>query len=625
MCGFAGEFVFGDTPADVDLAAAMAGRLMHRGPDEAGSFLSADRRCAIGFRRLAVIDPAGSHQPMTSEDGLVTVAWNGEIYNYRKLREELRGSGATFQTAGDTEVLLHLYRRHAGQIAEHLVGMFAVVVYDSLQGRLLLVRDRFGQKPLWFSLLEDRIVFASEAKALLGHPKIGQDLSKVGLEQYVSLGYVAAPNSIWEGICKLLPGQELHVSGDGVKRGSYYQVKCKSITGDGQETLDRVRHGVSQAVSEAMVSDVPIGALLSGGIDSSIVVGLMAKAAGRVGGVRTFTAGFDEEAYDERRRARVVAKHFGSEHEELLVERPGVSALDRVVKVYDEPFGDSSAVATLALCEAVSRHVKVALVGDGGDECFGGYDRYRALQLADEMGPLAYALTMGAAKLTKALSGGDQRGVIGRFKRFVGGINLPPAMQYFYYRRLFGANDLAKLFSEGFADDMDLNTTRDWFCRLYEEGDCGDEVSRAQRHDMLTYLPDDLLVKTDRASMASSLELRSPMLAWRVAELGLSLPVKLKVNRRRGKVALREAFRDILPREVLTGRKKGFGLPLGRWLRGAMRPVMIETLTDRSFLKRGIFREGSVVGLINDHLSKREDHSQRLWMLMVLARWLEVT
>ncbi|MDY6914675.1 MAG: asparagine synthase (glutamine-hydrolyzing) [Planctomycetota bacterium] len=622
MCGFAGEFVFVSGRADADLARRMAARLIHRGPDEQGAFLSADGRCAMGFRRLAVIDPPGSHQPMSSEDGRLTIAFNGEIYNFQALRSELSGQGVNFRTAGDTEVLLQLYHRDGLDMFDRLEGMFAFVLFDSRAGRVLLARDRLGQKPLWYTLLPDRVVFASEAKALLAHPQIDRQVDSLSVTHYMTSGYIPSPRSIWRGVRKLPPAHWLVLPSDGARPQPYWQPQAKPPGGSGRDLVLHVRQSLTDAVASHMVSDVPLGALLSGGIDSAVVVALMSRAAGAAGGVRTFTASFDEPEFDESAAACKVAAHCGTDHTELPIRPLADNVLDELVAMYDEPFADSSALPTLLICRAARRHVTVALTGDGGDEVFAGYDRYRAMHLGQTLRPWEYLGTRIAAAVLRPWAGHNERNRARRFLRFADSLTYPPPVQYFTLRRLFGPDGLARLLTDDYAAQLEMDAPVRWFCDLYEGGDCNDDVARAQRHDMLTYLPDDLLVKTDIASMACSLELRAPMLDHRLIELGLSLPGELKLDRRRGKKVLREAFGDMLPASVFRRPKRGFAVPLGRWLRRELRQVMLDTLLDPAFLRRGIFRRDAIEGLINDHLSGRDDHRHRLWALLVLARWL---
>ena len=622
MCGFAGEFLPGPGRADLPLAERMAARLAHRGPDETGSFLSPDGRCAIGFSRLSVIDPAASHQPMSTDDGNITVAFNGEIYNFRELRRDLAADGAVFHTEGDTEVLPHLYRRHGPEMLHRLDGMFALVIYDRSAGALFLARDRLGQKPLWYALLRDRIVFASEAKALLLHPAVDTTADPSALTSYLTTGYIPAPASAFQGLRKLAPGHHMTIAAAPATAIRYWSPTAAQPPPDAAQAPTIVRDCVLSAVSTRMAADVPLGALLSGGIDSSIVVAAMCAAAGRAGGVRTFTAGFHQAAFDERPAARRLARHCGTDHTELLVRPDLTGAVDLVVSAYDAPFADSSALPTFLICREARRHVTVALAGDGGDEVFAGYDRYRAVRLADAIGPGRYFLARLAARLLRPLAPHNERNRLRRFLRFADALPYPLATQYFMHRRLFSPDDLRRLLAPEFLETVDVGAPASWFVELYEATDLDCEVARAQRHDMLTYLPDDVLVKTDIASMASSLELRAPFLDHRVAALGLSLPAGWKIRGRRGKAILRDAFADMLPSEILHRPKRGFAVPLGDWLRNELLGELKETLLDSSLAERAIFRPDALLGLINDHVSGRADHRHRLWALLVLARWL---
>ncbi|HUS91403.1 MAG TPA: asparagine synthase (glutamine-hydrolyzing) [Phycisphaerae bacterium] len=627
MCGFAGEFLFAGATgrADPAVARCMAEAVAHRGPDDSGEFLSADGRCAIAFHRLAVVDLAGSHQPMTSSDGMRTVAFNGEIYNFRELREELVAAGSRFASAGDTEVLLHLHRRDGAELVSALEGMFAFVLYDADAGRLLLARDRLGQKPLWYAVLPDRLVFASEAPALLRHPGVGRSLDHTSICMYATMGYVPGPRSIWRGVRKLPPACRLLADVGAGPPERYWQPARQAIPAGRPERLECVRAAVTAAVESHLHADVPLGALLSGGLDSSIVVAIMAEAAGRTGGVRTFTAGFEDASYDERLAARATARRWGTEHTELVIRPAPAEVLDEVVAMYGEPFGDSSAVPTWLICRAARERVTVALVGDGGDEAFGGYDRYRAAQLSQSMSPGAYTAVRLAAAIVRPIAPRAERSRLRRLIRFADALPFPPAERYFRYRRLFGPDELGRLLTPEFAEEVDTGGPAEWFWGLYERADEGDEVALAQRHDLETYLPDDLLVKTDIASMAVGLELRAPFLDHRVVSLGLSLPAEEKVDGRGGKRILREAFADVLVDEVRRGRKRGFGVPLGRWLREELFETVRETLMDPGLHGRGILRPEAVAGLLNDHFSGRGDHSHRLWALLVFARWLAMS
>ena len=622
MCGFAGEFFLRAGSADPEIARRMAAAVACRGPDEGGEFLSSDGKCAMAFHRLSIIDPAGSHQPMTSADGKTTVAFNGVIYNFRSLRKQLAAQGAAFRTNGDTEVLLHLYARRGAKMLDDLEGMFAFAIYDAARGEFFLARDRLGEKPLWYAVLADRIIFASQAKALLRHPMVSAQPDKDAITYYLTMGYVPSCLSVFSGLNKLPPGMFLKVSDTVGPITRYWEparVEVPSLR-DQQRLL--VRESVTQAIESRLVSDVPLGVLLSGGIDSSIVAAVVARSAGKTGGVRTFTAGFEDAAYDERSTAALMAGHVGTDHTELLIDPLRPAILDELVDMFDEPFGDSSALAAWLICRAARKYVKVVLVGDGGDEAFGGYDRYRAMQLASTVGPITYLGIRAAGAIADAVAPHKERNMLRRLARFAGALPYHHSMQYFMYRRLFGPQELRMLLDPEFTGGIDVEAPARWFCDLYEAPDTEDEAARAQTHDIHTYLPDDLLVKSDTTSMSVGLEMRAPMLDHHLVELGLSLPMAAKIGKHRGKVILREAFEDMLPARVRQAGKRGFGVPVSEWLRKDLAETLRETLLDEGLAQRRILRKQAVEALIQEHLSGRADHGQRLWALMMLARWL---
>ena len=623
MCGFAGEFLFSATSgrADRDVALHMVHRVAHRGPDEQGCHVSPDGRCAIGFERLCVIDPRLSHQPMLGANGMVTLAFNGEIYNFRELRQELADDGVTFRTTGDTEVLLAMYLRHGLKMLPRLQGMFAAAIHDARHSRLHLIRDRVGVKPLWYAVMPDRVVFASEAKALLVNGRVERTLDPESLGLYLALGYVPAPRSIWQGIVKLRPGHHLTFHANADSQQQWWQPPASAEPISHAKAIHRVRETLTRAVTKRLVADVPLGVLLSGGVDSSIVTALMCHAVGDAREVKTFSAGFAEAQFDERPCARRVAEYLGTDHRELLIESDAAELLDTLVRQYDEPFGDSSALPTFLLCQAVRNEVSVALCGDGGDEVFAGYDRHRAMWLAENMSTLKALLVTAGGIIADTFAPRDERSTLRRFARFAGGLDAPPAMRYLAYRQLFGPRQLDALLTHDLAEQLVLTGPRDWFVDLYEQGECDSELLASQRHDVLTYLPDDLLVKADIASMAHGLELRSPMLDSDVVGLGLSLPDELKVDRFRGKRILADAFGDMLPPEVFRRRKTGFGVPIDSWLRGPLLETLKETLLDQSFVDAGWLRRTALATLIDEHADGKADHRHRLWALLWLGRW----
>ncbi|NLW85506.1 MAG: asparagine synthase (glutamine-hydrolyzing) [Planctomycetes bacterium] len=617
MCGFAGEFRCNSSSrCDLGLVSAMAAKVAHRGPDQQGFFQCPTGRCAISFHRLAVLDIAGSRQPMQTSDGRYTIAFNGEVYNYNVLRERLLRAGVNFTTAGDTEVLLQMYAQFGRGMLTELEGMFALAVYDSQEHSLFLARDRLGQKPLWWAQVPGGVVFASEAQALLLHPQVSKAVSHEALCHYLSVGYVPAPMSFWSGVNKLPPASCMLLPNDPAPTRYWNPEELPPVGGDWQEL---VRQRVTASVASHMNSDVALGALLSGGVDSTIVTALMCKHVGKSGGVKSFTAKFDDVEYDESRQAAQTARLLGTDHTELLIRPTASEALALVTRVFAEPFADSSALPTTLICAAARQHVTVALTGDGGDEAFAGYERYRAMQLAAGIGGFGYLILRAAGAAAGLIAPHRERNRLRLLCRFTEALPYPFGVQYFMHRALFRPDDLAYLLCEPFVGSVDVECAQRWFTDLYEEADTDSEVARAQYHDLRTYLPDDLLVKSDLASMASSLELRAPLLDHQTVQIGLHMPEELKLHRGVGKAILRHVFADIMPKHVIKGPKKGFGVPLARWLREDLRGELEGRLLDKSFLGQGIFRPEAVHGLVNDHVKGTDDHSHRLWALLVLA------
>lgn len=626
MCGFAGEFTRAGQTARTDLAQQMAHRLRHRGPDQTGLYHAPDGRCAIAFQRLCVIDPDHSRQPMSDPAGRATLTFNGEIYNFRQLREQLRDQW-TFRTDGDTEVILAGYLHEGPAFLERLHGMFAIAIHDARNSQLLLARDRFGQKPLYYTTSKSGIHFASEAKAFDALPENHINAGRY-ISYYITMGYTRTGRCARANVNKVPPGTYLLCDPAPQAPKPYWQLERIDTPTHPADAQTAVRDALRQAVEERLVADVPLGALLSGGIDSAVTVALMREILGPDAPIKTFTAGFGGEAadlYDERPLARRIAEHLRTDHTELLVKPDPEAMLDWVVDHYDEPFADSSAIPTHLVCAAARQHVTVALTGDGGDEAFAGYDRYRAMDLAQRMRPSMYFLTQAAGWVARWFAPAEQRSRLRRLARFAEGLGQPPAVQYFMYRRLFSPEELLVLFTDDFLaeHEIDVYGPLDEFCNLHGRFEQPSEVTNAQLHDIHHYLPGDLLTKADIASMAHSLELRSPFLDHRVMQLGVSLPTELKIRGKRGKAILCDAFADALPAEVFSQPKRGFGVPLAHWLRFDLRDQMADVLTDKRFRERGIFRPEAIAGLVNDHVGGVDDHSHRIWALMVLARWLD--
>ena len=591
----------------------MRARIRHRGPDQGST--DAFGACVLGHQRLQVIDPELGYQPVANERGDVVAVFNGELYNFPELRRELAGKGHDVRGRGDTPVLPHLYEEYGPRFVERLEGMFAVALWDAREGRLVLARDRLGKKPLVWTRLDDgTLAFASEVKALLALPHLRREPDLVALDAYLALQYVPGTRTGLRGIHRLPPASVLVAGDRGETVEHYWEPQIEHAQLADELWLERVRDTVTHAVRERLVADVPLGALLSGGIDSAVVVALMAEASSEP--VRTFTVGFADERYDERSYARAVADRYGTRHEEIVLEPDAAATLPRLAEAFDEPLGDEAALPLYLICEAARREVTVGLVGDGGDESFAGYERYLAMALAERMpAPVASA----GARILRALPGarGERRSPLFRASRFLEAAAVPRAERYGQLMQVLTLGERADLWSGEAKSEIGVLASPGFLLgRAPAEGTTG-----LQLVDVRTYLPGDLLPKADIASMAHSLELRSPLLDRRVVELGLSLPDTLKWEGRTGKVALRRAFAALLPEEVAGRGKSGFGLPLARWFRGELQPLARELLLDERSRERGWFHPGALERLLSEHAAGRADHGHRLWTLVMLELW----
>ena len=585
----------------------MTDALHHRGPDEGG--VDALGHCVLGHRRLKVIDLDTGSQPVANEQGDVTCVFNGELYEFRALREELAARGHRIPGTGDTPVLPHAYEEHGAAFPRQLHGMFALALWDASRDRLVLARDRIGKKPLLYAELPDgTLAFASELKALLRLPSLSRELDLDRLDAFLALQYVPGPGTALRAVSKVPPGHVLVWERGSVTVEPYWELEPRQADRPDEEWLERVRDTVGAAVRRRLLADVPLGALLSGGIDSSIVVALMAQASPEP--VRTFTIGFPDTRYDEREYARAVAERYGTRHEELEVELVAAELLPRVAWAFDEPFGDEAALPSLLVSEMAREHVTVALTGDGGDEAFAGYERYLAHGLAAKVGrvPVLPAL---AARALRALPSGrtEPRSTAFRAARLAELAAASPGRRYAKLTEIFSPESRHLLWTDEARPARYMPLTP-----------AGGGIRALQLHDIHTYLPGDLLVKADLASMAHSLELRSPFLDHEVLELGLSLPDRLRTKGLQGKLALRRAFAADLPESIASRGKTGFGVPLGRWFREDLRELAADLLLDRRARDRGHFRPAQVKRLLDEHGAGR-DHGHRLWCLLMLELW----
>jgi asparagine synthase (glutamine-hydrolysing) len=589
----------------------MSGSLVHRGPDSVGEYV--DGSVGLAARRLSIIDLEGGDQPMTNEDGSYAVVQNGEIYNFPELRRALEREGHVFRTRCDTEVHLHLYQRYGLEFPRHLRGMFAVALWDSRARRLVLARDRYGIKPLYYRLTGDVLEFASEVRAL-PHGEIDLD----ALEAFLAFNSIPAPYCIFRDVRKLPPGYLLVWEEDGAVTLDRYArpapAPVDGLRGDDEaELAEELRARLRDSVRAHLLSDVPVGVLLSGGVDSSCLAALAAQETSEA--LHTFTIGFTERSFDERSDARRVARRYATNHHELLVRPDPQLLLRALADAFDEPFADSSALPTYLVSELAAGHVKVALSGEGGDELFGGYYTYAADLLADRVAPLAQLLRPFVERLP---SSSGKASFDFKAKRFVRAVHLPPLERHHGWKEIFSADARAEL--TGQRSDFD---PVDLYRERYRETDGADELARLQDVDFGIYLVDDLLVKTDRASMAHSLEARVPFLDPVVTNFAFMLPARQKVRLLSKKVLLRKAVEPLLPREVVHGRKRGFSIPAAAWLRRDLVPFARATLSPETLRRQGFFQPETATRLLDEHIAGAEDRSRQLWGLLAFTLWYE--
>ncbi|HEY2355173.1 MAG TPA: asparagine synthase (glutamine-hydrolyzing) [Gaiellaceae bacterium] len=610
MCGICG-IATADGHADVEALRAMSAQLVHRGPDSGGEHV--DREVALGARRLSIIDLSGGDQPIANEDGSVVVIQNGEIYNYPELRDELARAGHAFRTHSDTEVHVHLYEQYGTAFAERLRGMFAVAIWDAARRRLVLARDRYGIKPLYYRHVGGELRFASELRAL---PR--GEIDTDALEAFLAFNSIPAPYSILRDVRKLPAGHVLVWENGSVTIERFARpgpaAEDELRGGDEAELVEELRSRLRDSVKAHLLSDVPVGVMLSGGVDSAALAALAAQETSEP--VHTFTIGFEEKSFDERDDARLVALRYGTNHHELLVKPDPELLLNALADTFDEPFADSSALPTYLVSQLAAEHVKVALSGEGGDELFGGYYTYAADLLADRVAPLARV----ARPLVEALPSSSSKASFDyRAKRFVRAAHLPPLERHHGWKEIFSPDLRRELRGSGTNsyDPVDVYRAR------YAETTGAPELARLQDVDFGVYLVDDLLVKTDRASMAHSLEVRVPFLDPLVTNLAFALPTRLKVRGLQKKVLLRKAVEPLVPREVVHGRKRGFSIPAAAWLRGELAPFARATLSADTLRRQGFFEPEPVKRLLDEHVAGAEDWSRQLWGLLAFTLWYE--
>jgi asparagine synthase (glutamine-hydrolysing) len=646
MCGICGEIDF-NKAVTVEPNRRMCKVLTHRGPDDQGMvFIKGNQylevkdsskfipdenhfEVALGHRRLAIIDLSeAAHQPMTNEDGKIWIVFNGEIYNFQELREGLEKKGHRFKSKSDTEVILHAYEEWGIECLNHFRGMFVFAIWDSNLQRLFVARDRLGKKPLVYSHQNGHFAFASEIKALLQLPGVERKVSLHALHSYLTYQYVPSPDTIFEGIKKLPPAHYLlYDRDDKIRIERYWKLKFNSghqTYGDLQELEDRIRAELEESVKLRLISDVPLGAFLSGGVDSSLIVGIMAKLSGKP--VKTFSIGFEEKEFDELSFARSVSDYFGTEHHEFIVRPNAIEILPKLVWHYNEPFADSSAIPTYYVAKMTKDYVKVVLTGDAGDENFAGYPRYLRSRWVASFTKIPEKLRKDLLpSFLRSFSTLRWRGkTLNRLSDFMESLSTNQAVNYAEQIKIFNAKEKEDIYTEDFRGKVEKTDSLDFVLKKFEESETEDLLEQLLYADINSYLPEDLLVKMDIATMANSLEARVPFLDHKFMELVAGIPPRLKLKGTVTKYILKETFKEFLPEAIFKRKKMGFGVPVSRWFRNELKEYVYEILLESRTLNRGYFRREGIERLLNDHITLRYDHSSKIWALLFLEIWFRV-
>ncbi|MCU0718879.1 MAG: asparagine synthase (glutamine-hydrolyzing) [Pirellula sp.] len=635
MCGIAGGvWELGQPGLDSASLKRMTDALVHRGPDDAGQWIRAAQSSsllqngppslgvALGFRRLSIIDLQLGHQPLGNEDGSVQIVFNGEVYNYKELRRRLEGSGHTFQTHSDTETIVHLYEDLGADCFEHLNGMFAIALFDARKNRLVLARDRLGKKPLYYTLRNGKLYFASELKSLLQAPGIERRINPGAIDLYLTYQYIPHPESIYQGIHKLPPGHFAIYQDGKLTIEPFWKIDWSAESATTWPSAShRLRELLTDSIRLRLRSDVPVGAFLSGGIDSSLVVAIAQSILDQP--IHTFSIGFSEADFDETQYAQMVADHVGTKHERFQVNPDAIDIIDKLAYQYDEPFSDSSAVPTWYLSELTKQNVTVALSGDGGDELFGGYERYRALLLSQRLQRVLPTAWLANSPLIKLLPDSSaQRSLFRRIRRFCEALGQSPPDRYMNWIQIFGEAARASLFNDEFLSQLPSRDPTSFLKEAWNRSGKRDLLSCASNADLQTYLPCALMTKVDIASMAHSLEARQPFLDYRLVEWAASLPSSFKLKGKQGKYILKQTFFDMIPAQIWSRPKMGFGVPIGKWFKTTLRDRTYDALCAADTRINAFFRPEAIRRLIDSHMQDKENQAYRLWNLLMLELWM---
>ncbi|HEX8455726.1 MAG TPA: asparagine synthase (glutamine-hydrolyzing) [Pyrinomonadaceae bacterium] len=622
MCGIVG-IVDRGRALDEAVLGRMCEAIRHRGPDEDGFYRGAG--VGLAMRRLAIIDLKSGQQPMHNSGRTAWIVFNGEIYNHKEVRAQLEKLGHRFETNCDTEVVIHAYDEYGADCPKHLRGMFAFAIWDERREELLLARDRVGKKPLLYAEVGGALVFGSEFMALLEHPAVGREVNREAIHHYLTFMCVPAPLTAYRDIRKLEPGHTLRYTREGeIITARYWQPDfTRKVRMTEEEAGERAVEILREAVRVRLMSEVPLGAFLSGGVDSSAVVALMSEVSSEP--VKTFSIGFEEQDFSELHHARRVAEHVGADHHEFIVRPDAMEVLPTLVEHYGEPYADSSAIPTYYVARETRRHVTVALNGDGGDECFAGYERYAAMKLAGKYRSVPGLLREGLIRNAVSLmpTSETRRSRARDLKRFLDAASLPTVERYMRWVSVLDTGAKDDLYTDEFKREMSAHNPAAFVAPWFAHANGSGLVDASLLADTMTYLPNDLLVKVDIASMAVSLEARSPFLDHHVIEFAASLPENLKLRGLTTKYLLKRVLAKLLPAENLQRRKMGFGVPIGHWLRGEMQKFLRDTLLSEKALGRGFFRPEAVRRMVELHTRGERDHAHQLWTLLMLELWFQ--
>jgi len=626
MCGICGIVDY-SSGANVkeETIRRMCGALKHRGPDDEGVFVGqGSPSVGLGHRRLSIIDLSrAGHQPMSNEEGTLWMTFNGEIYNYKELREDLQKKGHRFKSQTDSETVIHLYEEYNLDCVKFLRGMFAFALWDKREGALILARDRVGQKPMVYSYVGGRFCFASELLALLKSDLVKKEINYQAINYYLTFGYIPAPETIYSNVHKLPPAHLLVLKEGKIAQKRYWQLDYShKVRICEEEASEEILRLLREAAKIRLYSDVPLGAFLSGGIDSSSIVAMMSQISGRK--IKTFSIGFEEKDYSELRFAKNIAREFDCQHFEFIVKPKALEILPLLVERYGEPYADSSCIPTYYVSQETRRFVTVALNGDGGDESFAGYERYQAMLIAEMYQKAPRVFKELLSKSAKILPDSiNAKNSLRRARRFLEAVDLPKENRYLRWVGIFDNQSKKNICRDAF-----LNRQSDPGCAKFMELFFSQSknlslLDRLLQADVNTYLPYDLLVKVDITSMANSLEARSPFLDHRLMEFAASLPTGYKMNRLVKKYILKKTVSRIIPRENIYRKKMGFGVPVGAWLRGELKGLLYENLLSKKSLERGYFKPEAIKEMVNLHVSRKKDYSYQLWALLMLELWHE--